>query len=87
MSSVTLLPQFAHSTDTYRRSLSGITNCFCMGAIVFPYLAFLALRLTPPSLRGFGVATVSLNVVGGVAISFRNTVSNLSLSTVISLVN
>ena len=44
--------------------------------------AFLALRLTPPSLRGFGFAITSLNVVGGVLISARSTASNLSLSTV-----
>jgi hypothetical protein len=42
---------------------------------------FLALRLTPPSLRGLGAAATSLKEVGGVLISVRRTASNLALLT------
>jgi hypothetical protein len=43
-------------------------------------LPFLALRLIPPSLRGFGFAATSLNVVGGALMSTPSTALNFDLS-------
>ena len=47
---------------------------------------FLALRLTPPSLRGLGLAAISLNVCGLASMRRRRIASNFALSTTRSFI-
>src|ERR1019366_6281174 len=66
-------------------SFCSLVKCCCAHEFSFRILE--ALRLMPPSLRGFGFATTSLNGIGLLSINRRNTASNFDLSTIRSLMS